>query len=99
MPQLKAARTSEATMTSVALYPIVTISEAVATSIRPHPEYRKLDDLRRRATSKRSSATRSDTTLRTRRDEWINAGVFDQFKTEALARQSGAVAPTYACLA
>ena len=27
----------------------------------------------------------SDTTLRTRRDEWIDAGVFDQLKTEALA--------------
>lgn len=27
----------------------------------------------------------SDTTLRTRRDEWINAGVFDHLKTEALA--------------
>ena len=27
----------------------------------------------------------SDTTLRTRRDEWIDAGVFDQVKTEALA--------------
>jgi len=27
----------------------------------------------------------SDTTLRARRDEWINAGVFDQLKTEALA--------------
>ena len=27
----------------------------------------------------------SDTTLRTRRDEWINAGVFDQLRNEALA--------------
>lgn len=27
----------------------------------------------------------SDTTLRARRDEWIDAGVFDQLKTEALA--------------
>jgi transposase len=27
----------------------------------------------------------SDTTLRTRRDEWIDAGVFEQVKTEALA--------------
>jgi hypothetical protein len=27
----------------------------------------------------------SDTTLRTRRDEWINAGVFDALATEALA--------------
>jgi transposase len=27
----------------------------------------------------------SDTTLRTRRDEWIDAGVFDQLRTEALA--------------
>ena len=26
----------------------------------------------------------SDTTLRTRRDEWISAGVFDQLRTEAL---------------
>lgn len=27
----------------------------------------------------------SDTTLRGRRDEWIDAGVFDALKTEALA--------------
>ncbi len=27
----------------------------------------------------------SDTTLRARRDEWINAGVFDELVTEALA--------------
>ncbi len=27
----------------------------------------------------------SDTTLRTRRDEWIDAGVFDKLKNEALA--------------